>query len=57
MPHARSRSTDRALPSIRRCVRADAGEHEAIVIELDASFGEGGGQILRSALVLSVIKG
>jgi RNA 3'-terminal phosphate cyclase (ATP) len=27
------------------------------VIQLDASFGEGGGQILRSALALSVIKG
>ena len=27
------------------------------MIELDASFGEGGGQILRSALALSVIKG
>jgi hypothetical protein len=27
------------------------------VIQLDASFGEGGGQILRSALALSVVKG
>ena len=27
------------------------------MIEIDASFGEGGGQILRSALALSVITG
>ena len=27
------------------------------VIEIDASFGEGGGQILRSALALSLLTG